>query len=258
MNEAEHRISSACAVAPAGPGSGIASRLFHGLLYIVFVGLMACTASSQDMASRLDQQEVEVYEEIEALKRAVEASYDRERAMADRLRQEEESNAQLRQQMEMLQTEVAAMKGQFEDMDIEDSSVGEVPAFRTDRFNVHKTYQAALATYRNRRYDEALGQFAETLSMAPYSEWADNAQYWIGECYYGLGKFQQALIEFTKVFAYQKTEKDDHAQLKIARCYLSLGEKDKALMAFQKLLDEYPESDKIEEARQEMRYLQGP
>ena len=88
------------------------------------------------------------------------------------------------------------------------------------------------------------------------SEWADNAQYWTGECYYGLGKYRQALTAFTKVFAYRKTEKADDAQLKIARCYLGLDEKSKALSSFQKLLDEYPESEYLSKAQKEMQYLQ--
>ncbi len=96
------------------------------------------------------------------------------------------------------------------------------------------------------------------LTSAPYSELADNAQYWKGECFYGIGKFSQALTEFTKVFAYQKTEKADDSQLKIARCYMAMGEKDKALSAFQKLVDEYPKSEYVDVARKEMQYLQGP
>ena len=73
-----------------------------------------------------------------------------------------------------------------------------------------------------------------------------------------MGRFRQALTEFTKIFVYRNTEKDDDAQLKIARCYLSLGEKGRALMALRKLIDEYPESEYVANARREIRYLQGP
>ena len=93
--------------------------------------------------------------------------------------------------------------------------------------------------------------------MAPYGSWADNAQYWKGECYYGMGKFDQGLTEFTKVFAYRKTEKADDAQLKIARCYLALGEKTSALRAFQQLVDEYPKSEYVGKAKKEISYLHG-
>jgi hypothetical protein len=39
---------------------------------------------------------------------------------------------------------------------------------------------------------------------------------------------------------------------------MNLGQREKALMAFQKLLDEYPESDKLDVALKEMEYLGGP
>jgi tol-pal system protein YbgF len=128
---------------------------------------------------------------------------------------------------------------------------------RAKKSDVFKIYQGALSEYRHRKYDHALVEFDRLLATAPFSEWSDNAQYWKGECYYGIGKYRQALTEFTKVFAFQKTEKADDAQLKIARCHLAMGERDKALSAFRKLLDEYPESEYVPIARKEMKYLGG-
>ena len=66
-----------------------------------------------------------------------------------------------------------------------------------------------------------------------------------------------ALAEFTKVFAFAKTEKDDDAQVMIARCYKSLGESEEALSAYQKLREEYPESEYIPAARKEIERLRG-
>lgn len=93
--------------------------------------------------------------------------------------------------------------------------------------------------------------------MTPYGSWADNAQYWKAECYYGLGKYAQARTEFTKVFAYRKTEKADDAQFKIARCNLALGDKTGALRVFQQLIDEYPKSEYADTAKKEISYLSG-
>ena len=123
--------------------------------------------------------------------------------------------------------------------------------------NVFKIYQGALAEYRSHKYDRAIVEFDRLLQAAPFSEWSDNAQYWKGECYYGIGKYRLAMTEFTKVIAFRKTEKADDAQLKIARCHLALGERDRALAAFRKLLDEYPESEYLPAARKEMKYLGG-
>ena len=226
---------------------------------VLVLGLTACAGTSPESTARLEQQEAETREEIEALNRAVEASYDRERAMAERLRETEEGDAQLRQQVHMLQEEVAVLRTQLDTLQTMPGASGrKVPSFRAEGFDVLDTYQVALDRYRERRYDDALGRFAEILTMAPYSNLADNAQYWMGECYFGMAKPAQALTEFTKVFAYRKTEKADDAQLMIARCYMSLGEKNKALSAFQKLLDEFPESEYVAAVKREMKFLRGP
>jgi len=103
----------------------------------------------------------------------------------------------------------------------------------------------------------ALAEFDRLLREAPMSEWSDNAQYWKGECYYGLRKYQQALIEFTKVFAFSNTDKADDAQIKIANCHIKLGERDRALAALRKLIDEYPDSEYVPTVRDKIKQLGG-
>jgi len=219
----------------------------------------ACAGPGSDVVARVETGQAEMRDEIEALKRAVEASYDRERAMAERLRLTEEEDAELRQGVGQLQAEVVQLAGRLDTVTAAPAPAApRAELFRAGSFEVMDAYRTAFASYTERQYEVALGQFAEIVTTAPGSNRADNAQYWMGECYYGLGRFRQALTEFTKVFAYQGTEKDDDAQFKVARCYLALGEKDKAQAAFEKLLEEFPESEYVERSRKELRYLRGP
>jgi TolA-binding protein len=195
-------------------------------------------------------------EEVEVLKRAVEASYDRERAMAERLLQVEETSAEMRRELSALNEESTVQRAQLDSLhtsSFRPSSSGG----RSQRDTALPLYSKALAAYKERKYSAAVSQFDRVLAVAPYGKWADNAQYWKGECYYGLGKFNQALAEFTKVFTFSKTEKADDAQLKIGRCYLALGAREKAIGAFRKLLDEYAESEYAAIARKELKYLGG-
>ena len=222
-----------------------------GIVGLALFLCVACASTNPEMEQRLDNWEVEMSEEIETLKRAVEASYDRERALAERLHQTEEGNAVLRQEMQLLRDEMSAARLQVADDD------GQEKQMRSAAFSVIDDYQAALEDYSGRRYNEALDTFTEIVQTVPDNKLADNAQYWMGECYYGMAKYQQALTEFTKVFAYRKTEKDDDAQLKIARCYQALGEREKALAAFQKLVDDFPKSEYVAAAQREMKYLSG-
>ncbi len=227
---------------------------------VLVLALSSCAGSHQAMGQRMAQGEATAQVDIETLKRALDAAYERERALAARLTKVEESHARLREEIKRLSAEVPGSRASFgpgktgQGMT---SSSGQ-DAFGEDESEVQSIYRMGLDAYRERRNDDALVHFDKILSMAPYSEWADNAQYWKSECYYGMGKYSQSLIEFAKVFAFARTEKADDAQLKIARCHLALGERDKALLAFQKLLDEYPDSEYTAKAREEIGYLNRP
>ena len=111
--------------------------------------------------------------------------------------------------------------------------------------DVAKLYEQALGTYYDRRYDEAQRLFQRVLDADPRGEWADNAQYWIGECEYGKRNYQAALDAFHKVFQFAKTVKDDDAQFMIGQCYYHLGNLDNALVEFNRLKIDYPDSEYI-------------
>lgn len=173
--------------------------------------------------------------------------------MAERLRQAEEGGAQLREDLHLVQSQLDLLRRQL--AALQPAGAASAAGESAGRPDVLSFYRAGRESYDIRQYDRAIAQFTRLLETAPEDELADNAQYWIGECYCGLGKYRQALTAFTKVFVYAKTEKADDAQLKIARCHLALEEPGKARAAFQKLLDEYPESEYAPTARRELQDL---
>ncbi len=106
-------------------------------------------------------------------------------------------------------------------------------------------YQSALQAFNSSRYDDALTLFQKLVNSNPNSELADNSQYWIGECYYGLKDYERALLEFEKVFTYPNNNKMDAAQIKLGICYLKLKNPKKAEEEFNRLIQLYPESEYI-------------
>ena len=243
------------------------------------LALGACAAPPQAEQPLVQWEEAqqEESETLQALERAVAASYEREQTLAERVRQLEESNAQLRKELNALEGQSRALSARLDSLpsqvmplvaagtkapdtkaeattNARDTKTGATTISNDDAFNM---YQGALYYYREKQYDRALMEFGRLLQKAPLSEWSDNAQYWKGECYYGLRQYRQAFIEFTKVFAFSNTDKADDAQLKIARCYLALDERDQALAALRKLLDEYPDSEYAPVAREKIKQLGG-
>ncbi|MDZ7372511.1 MAG: tetratricopeptide repeat protein [candidate division KSB1 bacterium] len=110
-------------------------------------------------------------------------------------------------------------------------------------------YEDALAEYKARNFKAALAIFQELLQTDPNNTLSDNCQYWIGECYYGMEDYNQALVAFEKVFSFPGTNKAADAQLKIGLCYLKLGDRARARQEFQRLIDNYPDSEYVSKAR---------
>ena len=229
------------------------------------LGLGACAAPPVPPAEQplvhWEEVQPEESEAFQSLERAVVAAYEREQAMAERVRQLEASNAQLRQALRALQSQSRVLSARLDSLPrrAASSTSHRVPQVvvtadsgKDDEFNM---YQGALYYYRHKQYDRALAEFDRLLQEIPMSEWSDNAQYWKGECYYGLRQYQQALIEFTKVFAFSNTDKADDSQLKIARCHLALGERTRALAALRKLVDEYPDSEYVPATLEQIKHL---
>lgn len=116
--------------------------------------------------------------------------------------------------------------------------------------NFREDYQNALAEYNNRNYKLAIQLFEELLARNAAASLSDNCRYWIGESYYGLGNYNQAIIEFTKVFSFNKSNKMDDAQLKLGLCYWKLGDRERARQEFDRLISDYPDSEYVEKAKQ--------
>jgi tol-pal system protein YbgF len=113
----------------------------------------------------------------------------------------------------------------------------------TGDFN--RDYKMALSEYENRNYKQAIQVFEELLAGNTKGSLSDNCQYWLGECYYGMGKYTQAIVEFTKVFEFNNSNKSDAAQLKIGLCHLRMGDKARAKEELERLLSDYPKSEYV-------------
>jgi len=111
-------------------------------------------------------------------------------------------------------------------------------------------YLQALTFHQSGNNEESIRLFRQLLNEDIYHELADNAQYWIGECFYSMKQYRRAIVEFEKVFAFKNSNKEDDAQFKLGLCYAALGERDKAIDEFQRLIDYYPQSEFVNNAKQ--------
>jgi len=153
----------------------------------------------------------------------------------------------LTEQLAQQGKEIAAITPKGRDTGVEPMIEKSVPTWKSSSFS--DRYQEALQSYRARDYREAIQKFEMLLSMNSKHTLSDNCQYWIGESYYGLGNYQEAIIAFEKVFTFSESNKEDAAQLKLGICYIRLKDTVRAKEEFQKLIDNYPTSEYVSTAK---------
>ena len=119
-----------------------------------------------------------------------------------------------------------------------------------------RRYDLILATYQKGNYEEALSGFTSFLEKYPTSKLADNAQFWIGECYLSLKKYEQAILAYQEVIKkYPKGNKVANAMLRQAVAFSELKDTLSARLLLKKIIKEYPDSSEAKIARTRLNSL---
>jgi tol-pal system protein YbgF len=122
-----------------------------------------------------------------------------------------------------------------------------------------KLYRVAQEDLRAGRHDAAERGFRDFLRRFPRHDYADNAQYWLGECFYDRKLFAQAAVEFRAVVAhYPLGNKAPDALLKLAFCLLATGERDQGRELLAQVPATYPRSEAARLAEERLAELAAP
>ncbi len=114
-------------------------------------------------------------------------------------------------------------------------------------------YMEAFGLYSADNYPAAIESFTAFLEKYPDTDYAMNAQYWIGECYYSRSDLPKALESFRKVVKkYPKGKKVPDAMLKIGYTLFAMREPVKAKAALAELVEKYPDSPAAAKARERL------
>ncbi len=111
-------------------------------------------------------------------------------------------------------------------------------------------YIDALSSYQNGDFMGAIDAFEILIQNDSENDYADNAQYWIGESYYALDEYSKAIESFRKVMNFADSNKADAAQFKIGYSYINSGDKARGYDELERLLDMFPESTYREKVKQ--------
>jgi len=119
-----------------------------------------------------------------------------------------------------------------------------------------KAYRQAYSLYEAGKYDEARVAFDEFLTKHSGTDLADNAIFWIGECYYRQGDYKTAAQQYAQVFKkHPKGNKVPDAYYKLGLAFWRLNKMDAAVAALQKVVEEHPTSYAAPLARRKLEII---
>ena len=119
-------------------------------------------------------------------------------------------------------------------------------------------YRQGLDHLKAGRHADAAAAFREFLRRYAQHDYADNAQYWLAECYYDLKDFVTAVREFRKVVEiYPQGNKVPDALLKVGFAYFSLGNEPAGRSTLAELVRSYPSHTAAAAAGEKLGELAG-
>jgi tol-pal system protein YbgF len=117
-------------------------------------------------------------------------------------------------------------------------------------------YSAAYQSFKDGNYDKARTEFKSFLAVYPDSEYSDNAQFWIGECFFFEKNYEKAILEYEKVAKnYPGGNKVPYALLKQGLSFLKINDKTSAKLILQQVIKDYPNTNQARIARSKLQEI---
>jgi tol-pal system protein YbgF len=109
----------------------------------------------------------------------------------------------------------------------------------------------AFADFSAGQWTLCIEGYSTYLRSFPRNDSADDAQFYIGECYYSDGKFTEAMDAYNRVIVtYPKGDRVPEAYYKRGLAFDRLGQADRARESWETLMKQFPDSDMARLAKQ--------
>lgn len=137
-----------------------------------------------------------------------------------------------------------------------EENLGEEELPEIPQLSPQEVYNIAYSDYLNGNYQLAIDGFTLFLEQFSSSPVADDAAYWIGECYFSQSKFEEAATQFADlILNFPEGDKIPSAYLKKGLSLLELEKKDEALSVFKLLISKYPFEDETRIAQEKIKEI---
>ncbi len=129
------------------------------------------------------------------------------------------------------------------------------PGASTSSAEEVQSYRNAYGSWRRGEVQACIEGFREFLQTYPSSPYADDALYWMADCYTRQGDHEKAILRFAKIVEmYPTGNKAPDALFRQGEVLLKLGPgyDSAARDVFQRVVREYPDSPRASEARRQL------
>lgn len=155
--------------------------------------------------------------------------------------------------------ELAAEPGEMVAAPVKESGESQqtaAPEKQEGEVKPEELYSQAFQLFRAGDYQAAKEKFGRYLELYPDTDLADNAQFWLGECYYAEEKYSEAIAAYEKTIKqYPQSDKVSSALLKEGMAFVELGDEIAAKILLKKVIKEYPESNQAQIAQSRLNQI---
>lgn len=177
---------------------------------------------------------------------------------------------QLNIQLVKIYEDISALKGAFpplkeeeqksekkqEEKKVEEQGKEKTQPSPQPSLSPKEVFDMAYSDYLKGSFALAIDGFTIYREQFTDSPLADDALYWIGECYFSQKKFEQAVNQFNDlILDYPQGDKVAAAYLKKGISLTELGKKEDALLVFKLLVFKYPLEEETKIAQQKIKDL---
>ncbi len=136
-------------------------------------------------------------------------------------------------------------------------------SMNNNKLSADELYNKAMADFQNDRYNSAITNFKNVIFQHPGSDKMESAQYYIGESYFNMKKYADAINEYSFLInSFMGSSYYEDAKYKTALCYYHLSTKStldqtdtkKAEELLKEFIEQYPDSKYRKEAEEMIKH----
>jgi tol-pal system protein YbgF len=129
-------------------------------------------------------------------------------------------------------------------------------ASKTPVASPDEAYKMSYNLYSKGNIEEAQREFKRFLEVYPKSKYAENAHFWLGECYFSQKKYEDAILEYDEVIKkYPKGNKVPDALYRQGMAFLEMKDTTNAKLILREVIRRFPQTDQATRARKKLKEL---